>query len=387
MILRVGGVREGVADEVECDGDKAQDEGGVEQLILQSGLHHHLAAVVDEVAQRGRFHRQAKADVGDEHLVADGLRDGERHAQHDDRHQIRQQVAQYDAVGGGADAAGRHIVVAVADDQDLVADKAGHLDPALDGHAQDHGPDAGGGHIGDQDQHDGGGDVIEDVVQLGEHEVQPAHIAPQHTGGDAHNGLHQRYKKGDGQAGACARPDACPQVLPDGVGTPDKAVLSGSDVAVLDAGHRVHSAQIGVGLPGQIRLDECKYHHSCQRDQQNDRKFILEKGAEGAAPVAVVGAGSGFGLLGMEPGGGEQLVFGQGFPPGGALCLRVVQLVFQLLRFFTFEKREHQRPPSFLPKLMRGSMSTMSTSPRIRPMMPTQAYSSTMPCTMVLSWR
>ena len=64
MVLRVGSVREGVADEVERDGDKAQDDGGVEQLIPQARLHHDLAAVVDEVAQRGRLHRQAQTDVG-----------------------------------------------------------------------------------------------------------------------------------------------------------------------------------------------------------------------------------------------------------------------------------------------------------------------------------
>jgi len=32
------------------------------------------------------------------------------------------------------------------------------------------------------------------------------------------------HEEGDGQAGACAGPDACPQVLSDGVGTPDEAM-------------------------------------------------------------------------------------------------------------------------------------------------------------------
>ena len=92
-------------------------------------------------------------------------------------------------------------------------------------------------------------------------------------------------------------------------------------------------------------------------------------------------------LLGVEPGGGEQFVLRQVCPGSRAFLLQGVELVFQLFGFFPFQERKHQRPPSFLPKLMRGSMSTMSTSPRIRPTMPTQAYSSTMPCTMVLSWR
>ena len=80
VVLWVGGVRERVADQIERNGDKAQNQGGVEQLVAQTGLHHHLAAVVDQIAQRGRLHREAQADVGDEHLVADGFRNGEGHA-------------------------------------------------------------------------------------------------------------------------------------------------------------------------------------------------------------------------------------------------------------------------------------------------------------------
>src|SRR5699024_11455652 len=63
MVFGVGGVREGVADQVKGDGDKAEDDGGVKQLIPQPRLHHHLAAVVDQVAQGGGLHRQAQADV------------------------------------------------------------------------------------------------------------------------------------------------------------------------------------------------------------------------------------------------------------------------------------------------------------------------------------
>ena len=276
---------------------------GYEQLVAQPALHHHLAAIIDQVAQRRRLHRKPKADVGDEHLVADGFRDGEGHAKHDDRDEVGQQVAQHDADGGRADAAGSHIIIPVADDEDLVADEPCHLDPALDGHAQDHGPDAGGGHIGDEDQHNGGGNVVKDVVQLREQKIQPAHIAPQHTGSDAHHGFDESHEKGNGQAGAGTGPDAGPQVLPDGVGTPDKAVLPGSDVAVLDAGDGVHGAEVGVCLPRQIRLEKGKGHHGHQRDEQGHGYLVLEESTEGAAPVAVVGAGGGFGLFLTEPGG------------------------------------------------------------------------------------
>ena len=158
------------------------------------------------------------------------------------------------------------------------------------------------------------------------------------------------------------------------------------DVLLADGKTRLKVA-ITAQSGARLGLDEGKGNHDHQRDQQGHGELVLEKGTEGAAPIAVVGAGSGFGLRLAEPGGGEQLVFGQSLPSGSVLCLRGVELVFQQPGAFTFQKREHQRPPSFLPKWMRGSRRTMSTSPKIRPMMPTQAYSSTMPCTMVLSWR
>ena len=50
MVLRIGSIREGVADQIERNGNKAQDEGGVQQLVAQPGLHHHLAAIVDQIA-------------------------------------------------------------------------------------------------------------------------------------------------------------------------------------------------------------------------------------------------------------------------------------------------------------------------------------------------
>ena len=134
-------------------------------------------------------------------------------------------------------------------------------------------------------------------------------------------------------------------------------------------------------------LQKGEGHHGHQRDEKGYGHFILEEGAEGAAPVAVVGVGGGLGLFGAEPGGGEQFVLRQFGPRGGAVLLQLVQVVFQHSCLLVFHMKQHYRPPSFLPKLMRGSMSTMSRSPRIRPMMPTQAYSRTMPCTMVLSCR
>ena len=321
MVLGVGCVREGVADEVERDGDEAEDDGGVEQLIAQAGLHHDLAAIVDEVAQRRHLDREAEADVGDEDLAADGGGDGQGHAEHDDRHEVGQQVAHHDAGGGGADAAGCHVVVTVTDDEDLVADKTRHGDPARDGHAQDQRLDAGAGDVGNKDQDDGGRHVVADVVQLGEEEVQLTDIAPEHAHRDAHHGFDEGHEESDGQAGAGAGPDAGPEVLADGVGTPDEALFTGGDVAVLDAGGGVHGAEVWVCLTGQAGLQKCKGHHGDEGDEQQHGHAVLEEGAEGAAPVAVVGVGRGLGPFLAEPGGGEQLFFGQLCPCGGAVRL------------------------------------------------------------------
>ena len=63
-----------------------------------------------------------------------------------------------------------------------------------------------------------------------------------------------------------------------------KPSCPGGDVAVLDAGHRVHGAQVRVCLTGQVGLDEGKGNHDHQRDQQGHGELVLEKGTEGAAP-------------------------------------------------------------------------------------------------------
>ena len=95
------------------------------------------------------------------------------------------------------------------------------------------------------------GDVITDVVQLGEEEIELADIAPEHAHRDAHHGLDEGHEEGDGQTGACTGPDAGPQVLADGVGAPDKALFPGGDIAELDAGGRVYLAEIGICLTGR----------------------------------------------------------------------------------------------------------------------------------------
>lgn len=76
MVFGVSGIGKGVADDVKTDGNDAQHDGRENQLILQRGVHHNHAALVDQVAQAGRRDRQTETDVCDEHFITDGQRDG-----------------------------------------------------------------------------------------------------------------------------------------------------------------------------------------------------------------------------------------------------------------------------------------------------------------------
>ena len=143
VVLGIGSISEGIADDIEGNGDDQQHGYGEEQLVAQGGHRHQGAAGLDQIAQRGGVNRQADADVGDEHLVADGGGDGQRHPHGDDGHQIRKQVFHDDPSGGDAQAPGGQIVVPVTDNNDLVADKPRHAQPAGQAHREDQRPEAG----------------------------------------------------------------------------------------------------------------------------------------------------------------------------------------------------------------------------------------------------
>ena len=97
MILGIGRVRKGVADQVKGNGDDGKHDGRENQLIALRG-GNQLAPGIDQVAQRRRADGQAQADIGNEYLAANRPGNGQRHAQGDHRYQIRQQIARDDAL-------------------------------------------------------------------------------------------------------------------------------------------------------------------------------------------------------------------------------------------------------------------------------------------------
>ena len=364
MVLGVGGVGKGVADDVEGDGDHGQHGHGKVELVAQRGDGHQLTAGINEVAQRGGIQRETDANIGDEHLVANGRGDGQGHAHGDDADQIGQQVLDDDPPGGGAQTAGGQVVIPVPDDDDLVADKPGHAQPARETQGKDDGVHAGVEDVGDKDEQQGLGDVVKDVVELGEEKVQLPHIAPQHPHEDAQHRLYTGHGEANEQGGAGARPDAGPDVLADVVGAEEEALLAGSQVGQGAAGLVVVDGD-GIVLVGQIGLEEGEGQRGHHDQQEKDSHLVLEEGPHGGPPVGVVGVAAPLCGGGVEAGKGEQLLIGH-IGSGHLLLELLLQGSAQLFRLVV-AIGFHQREPSFRAKLMRGSNTAMRISPKSRP--------------------
>ena len=142
--------------------------------------------------------------------------------------------------------------------------------------------------------------------------------------------------------------------------------------------HRVVVDVECVKLTGQIGLQKRK-EQNCQNGKDEEhRQLILAEGIEGASPIGIIGKAAVLNALFIELRKGEGI-----FPAQG--CLEIFRaFLFELLELRMLDD-SHQRFPPFDAKLMRGSSSTISKSPKIRPTTPTHAKTSTMPCTMLLS--
>ena len=130
--------------------------------------------------------------------------------------------------------------------------------------------------------------------------------------------------------------------------------------------------QQGVLLAGQVGLDEGEGQHRHHQDQEKDGDLVFEEHAHGGAPVGVVGVAAPLGLLGVEGGEGEQLLLGQAGAVDILLQLRgqlVGQVLFHLTAVGAKSDLFHQREPSFLAKLIRGSTMPIRRSPKSRPRM------------------
>ena len=119
----------------------------------------------------------------------------------------------------------------------------------------------------------------------------------------------------------------------------------------------------------QHLLSKILRHHD---DQEEYGNLILEESPQGGAPVGIAGVAASFRLFGVEVREGEQLLVGHGFGIqfrakllGELIAQGVGGLAAQSMESKTF----HQREPSFLAKLMRGSTMPMRISPNRRPKM------------------
>ena len=127
----------------------------------------------------------------------------------------------------------------------------------------------------------------------------------------------------------------------------------------------------GILLTGEVGLDKGEQQHRYHDEKEKDCDLILEKRAEGGLPVGIIGIAAPLCVLGVEFGEGEGLLvahFRCDFLlklPGELVPQRIGGLVTQGVKSKTF----HQREPSFLAKLIRGSTIPMRMSPKRRPRM------------------
>ena len=127
----------------------------------------------------------------------------------------------------------------------------------------------------------------------------------------------------------------------------------------------------GILLTGEVGLDKGEQQHRHHDDQEKYGDFVLEKRTEGGFPVGIIGIAAPLRVLGAEFGKGEGFLVAHFRRdillklPGELVAQRVGGLVAQGVKSKTF----HQREPSFLAKLIRGSTIPMRMSPKSRPRM------------------
>ena len=141
----------------------------------------------------------------------------------------------------------------------------------------------------------------------------------------------------------------------------------GSDVAHLNLRDRVIDNQVGWVLPRQSRLDKGEQQQRQQHAEKRQRHPVFKEGAEGAAPIGIIGIADHFPfsrmILRKRKGSlGRRL---------HALAQRIAHARLHR-RTFPFAEHAHQRASPFPCREIRGSTSTISRSPRIRPTIPMQ---------------
>ena len=344
MVARISRIRQSVAHDIERNGNDGHDgcrENQQVRIIQEEAAH-----LAQDQAQRRRVDAQAQAQVGQRGFQIDGARDGQCHTQDDNGDQIRQDVLGQHAPQRGAQAAGREVVLAVTEHEHHVADTACHRKPVDGDHGDGHDPEALAHHQGDQGHIDDIGHVVDQVVQLREEAVQTAHIAPDQAEDHAHDALahgdHQSQT--DGNLGGI--PHLAPVVTAQVVGT--EPVLSvGPDESL--AGIR---DQAGVVILADAQRNEGEHRQRQEQDQAEDSDLLLEEVLDDRTPVGIVGVA-------------DTLSFFRGI-------IHKVEQFFGLLAL-KIRCLSHQRASSFPVRVIRGSTTIISTSPRNTPTMPSTA--------------
>ena len=287
MVLRVGGIREGVAHKVEAYRQDADYYHRRVELVAQVRRHHDRAALVEEVTEGRRVKRYAEADVSEVDLGANRAGDGQRHAQHDDGNQVGQQVFYHHAEQVRAEAAGGNVEFLVADDDDQVPDEPRRADPAREAHREDYRLHARVENVGRQYQHYGCRDIVQYVIQFRKDEIQLPHIAPQYAHEYAHRGGYYRDGEADEERRRGARPDTRPEILPDPV-CAEPVLRAGGLVAVRHSRDRVIVGAGGVPLARQIRAYYRESQHNHDNKERSHRQPVFHEYADSAAPVGII---------------------------------------------------------------------------------------------------
>ena len=152
--------------------------------------------------------------------------------------------------------------------------------------------------------------------------------------------------------------------------------------------------QYGILLPGDVGLNERKNEHNGNYDKQRHRKLIFAEHLECAAPIRIIGiprflciAFAVWSALKFLKRQLRNFLCGEIISLFGGEFQIFQQAFLQLAGKYVFNGEFAHLDPSFFAKLMRGSTSAISMSPKINPNMPMIEYKITSACTIVLSWR
>ena len=284
MILRIGRIAERIADDIERNSYKRHNGCREHKLISQRAVHHQYAAGFNQIAQRSLGCGYTKTNIGKEHFVAYGAGNRKRRLQHNYRNHLRQQVLYNYPQRAAAKAAGRQIIVPIAEYNDLIADKAGHGHPTDHTHGYDYGGHARAQYVAYKDQYKRLRDITYYIIYLRQRFIKTPYVTPCHAYYNAKYKIAQRDHKADYYGRARAGPYPCPKVLTYCICS-EPIFAARRKVAKVHAGFGVIVYCNGVMLIGQQRLNESEGNYRYQRNYQYACSPIAPKVSERARPV------------------------------------------------------------------------------------------------------